>query len=231
MAFPRYALYFMPEPDDPLWHFGSSAIGYDAVTGEPAPFFDHPLYRDESVWAVTADPRRYGFHATLKAPFGLAEDCDEAALLNAVEAFAATRSAVPLSGLAVRTLGSFVALIPRELDTDLQRLAADCVEFFDGFRAPLSPQDRERRQKSPLNPRQVEYLDRWGYPYVFEEFRFHMTLTGQLADEARRGRFAEILSGLYAPIDLPIAIDGVAVFKQESRDRSFRVLRRFPLQG
>ena len=34
--------------------------------------------------------------------------------------------------------------------------------------------------KSGLTDRQEALLTQWGYPYVMEEFRFHITLTGAL---------------------------------------------------
>ena len=59
------------------------------------------------------------------------------------------------------------------------------MKAFNAYRAPLSAADRERRIKAKLSPRQIELMDQWGYPYVLDEYRFHMTLTGALLDNMR----------------------------------------------
>jgi putative phosphonate metabolism protein len=227
---PRYAIYYLPEQTSPLWGFGSAAIGYDAYSGERVSFPDHPIYHSPNARAWTQEPRRYGFHGTLKAPFELSAGADELSLLALARKFAAERSTVTIPELAVRTIGSFIALVPAIDLPDLHDLAADCVRDFDGFRLPLSPEDRKRRLKAPLSPRQVEHLDTWGYPYVLDEFRFHMTLSGAL-DDGPRAPLRDALATLYADIAASLTIDGISVCKQASRDSRFVVLERFPFGG
>src|SRR5207245_1192733 len=102
---------------------------------------------------------------------------------------------IPLIRPVVDSISGFIAVIPAEPVAELQQLAADCARDFDSFRAPLGAEDRARRRPEKLTERQRDYLDRWGYPYVMEEFRFHMTLTGRL-DAERRGLVAQIASRL-----------------------------------
>ena len=92
---------------------------------------------------------------------------------------------VPVIQPVVDSISGFIAVIPAEPSAELELLAAEATKAFDPFRAPLSPEDRARRNPDKLTPRQRDYLDRWGYPYVMEEFRFHMTLTGRLPAERR----------------------------------------------
>ncbi len=226
----RYALYAAPPPDDPLWRFGSSAIGYDAALARDTAFppgapFDRPDWV-----ALTEDPRRYGFHGTLKAPFELAEGASEADLLEAAMIFAERRPAITLPSLSVALLKSFVALVPSDRSEDLRLLAADCVRDFDAFRAPMSDADRARRLASPLSKRQIAQMDRYGYPYVFEDFRFHMTLTGSLPEPAREPVRVS-LAAAYAPLAAPFRLDALALFRQDDRQGRFTVLARFPLEG
>jgi putative phosphonate metabolism protein len=227
---PRYAIYFVPEPSTPLWHFGSAALGYNAQTGQDAPFPDHPVFAHPDVRTWTEEPRRYGFHGTLKAPFELHAEAHEAALIDAARAFASRREAILLPSFEIGTLGRFLALTPAGPSPALNDLAAACVREFDRFRAPMSPMDRERRLTAPLSPRQIEYLDAWGYPYVMEEFRFHVTLSGAL-DDGPRTVLLGALTELYAKVAAPLAIDSISVCKQERRDDRFVVLRRFQLGG
>ncbi|MEM9029320.1 MAG: DUF1045 domain-containing protein [Pseudomonadota bacterium] len=222
----RYAIYFVPNPTSPLWAFGSSVLGYDSAAGLEVPFPAHPMFQTAEARALSEAPRKYGFHGTLKAPFELADAGDEAALCAAVEAFARDRRPVRVKDMSVVLLGSFVALVPKPQERDLEQLAGDCVTEFDRFRAPLSQADRERRLKSKLSPDQIANLDRWGYPYVFDAFRFHMSLTGPLPAHAR-DRVHDVMSALFEPLAGPIDIDAIAVCAQQTRDSRFVVLNRF----
>lgn len=226
----RYALYAAPAPDHPLWRFGSSVIGYDAALARetafpPGPPFDRPDWP-----ALTEDPRRYGFHGTLKAPFELAGGIAEGDLLEAAALFAERRAAFALPRLQINLLKSFIALVPADRSDPLDRLAADCVRDFEAFRAPLSEADRARRLKSPLTERQIGHLERWGYPYVFEDFRFHMTLTGSLPEDLREP-VREALAQAYAPLAGPMPVDALVVFRQPERRQRFSILARFPFDG
>jgi len=227
----RYAIYAAPDANSPLWRFGSGVIGYDAATGADLPFTETAGLSADRWSAMTEDPRRYGFHATLKAPFELAPASSEAALLRDVAVLAATLPPVTLSGLMVRSIGRFVALVPVQSSAGLQSLAAATVEHLDHHRAPLSAPDRARRLRSPLSLRQVEYLDRFGYPYVLDEFRFHMTLTGPISDDAECHRIVEALAAACARAvpSGPFSIDALTVYRQPGRDARFRVIARYPL--
>jgi putative phosphonate metabolism protein len=224
----RYAIYFAPEPKGRLWEFGSSVIGFDAEIGEDVrqPVIDGVA--PEDFVDRTADPRHYGFHATLKPPFALADGVSIDQLLAAAHEFALARTAFVVPALEVTAIGAFLALVPAASSPELHALADDCVRAFDRFRAPLEAADRERRLKSPLTERQIKYLDAWGYPYVFEEFRFHMTLTGRLHHD-ERGRIRHALADLYQEIASPTAVSDITVFQQPARDQRFSVLTRIPL--
>lgn len=222
----RYAIYYAPAASDPLWAFGSSVLGYDASSGARVDFANHPTLRAAPLEAWTAEPRKYGFHATLKPPFALAPGADEAALVAAMRTFAAAQAPFDAGPLRVSAIGAFVALKPAGPAPDLSRLADSCVEAFDRFRTPTSAAERARRLQSPLTPSQIENLDRWGYPYVFADFRFHMTLSGPLHEEDR-ALFSAAMRDLYAPYARPLVVDGIALFRQAEPSSAFTVLERF----
>lgn len=231
MGGPRYALYFMPPPETPLARFGASAIGYDAWNGQPVPYLPLARYSSPAAAAdLAGEPARYGFHATLKAPFQLREGATEADLEAMVEDFTAHRAPVPIGMLEVRALSRFLALVPNERCEALNTLAADCVTGFEPLRAPLSEGDRARRLKSPLSERQLRYLDAYGYPHVLEEFRFHMTLTGPLSPDTQEALQGE-LQALWAPLSHPVTIAGLAIAMQPTRTAQFRVHAYYPLAG
>ena len=179
--------------------------------------------------ALTADPRRYGFHATLKAPFHLAEGMSEDDLLVAFAAFAEKTAPFELPAVIVGRLGPFFALVPDQPHPPLQDFAASVVEVFEPFRAPLSETDIERRKPDSLPSGQRENLMRWGYPYVFDEFRFHMTLTGPVP-AAQAPAMANLLNERFADfIGRPLRIDGLALFIEPERGAPFLVHSRLPL--
>src|SRR5207247_9903768 len=137
---------------------------------------------------------------------------------------------VPVIQPMVGSISGFIAVIPAEPSAELELLAADATKAFDSFRAPLSPEDRARRNPAALTPRQRDYLDRWGYPYVFEEFRFHMTLTGRLPAE-RRDPVVAMLRERFAASGIgPLAIDAIALCRREDPTSRFRVIGRWQLQ-
>lgn len=227
--FPRYAIYFAAGADSVLSHFGAELLGYDVYTSDEVPFPADasrvaPDWRD-----VTADPRKYGFHGTLKAPMALAPGRTEAELVAACAAFAGKARPMPSIRPVVDSISGFIAVIPTEPVGALQQLAADCVREFDDFRAPMTAEDRTRRKPDKLTERQRDYLDRWGYPYVMEEFRFHMTLTGRL-DAERRGPILEMLRARFAALGLEtLAIDRIALFKQDDTRARFRFVGEWAL--
>jgi putative phosphonate metabolism protein len=230
-TFPRYAIYFVPAPGSHLDRFGAHLLGYDAFTGEDLPFPDGILRTVPDWRDLTKDPRSYGFHATLKAPLSLAPGKTEAELLAACETFASAPPAIPVIRPVVGSISGFVAVIPAEPPAALIRFAAECVSAFDSFRAPLTAEDRARRNPSQLTPRQCEQLDRWGYPYVMEDFRFHMTLTGRL-DAERREPILTMLRSSFSAIDLKtLAIDRIAVFRQETATSRFRIINHWKLRA
>jgi putative phosphonate metabolism protein len=227
----RYAIYHCPEADSDLYRAASDWLGYDAVSGwEIVP--DLPADIAEAEWRAATDaPRTYGFHATLKPPFRLAAGRTEGELRGALSDFARTYGAASLRSLAVAEIGGFLALLPEDDIAPLAALAGACVAEFDGFRAPPEPGEAEKRQAGGLTPRQEEYLGRWGYPYVFEEFRFHMTLTGRL-DDATRARFRTALEArLSGPAAAAQTIGSLCLFVQPSREARFEFRERFPLLG
>jgi hypothetical protein len=199
----RVALYWTPPEGQPLTEFAARWLGRDARGRWVPPL---RLGLDEATWETIINaPRRYGFHATLKAPFRLADGADLPEIERAAESLAQTLPAVPLD-LAVQNLGSFLALCPINPPEALATLAGRCVEALDRFRAPLTAAEIAKRSPG-LSPRQKDYLQRWGYPYVFDEFRLHLTLTGSLPEPARTDALVRLRPAFDAlvPKGLPLA--------------------------
>jgi putative phosphonate metabolism protein len=228
-SFPRYAIYFAAGADSALSRFGGELLGYDAYTANELPFPAEALHVAPDWRDVSSDPRKYGFHGTLKAPMALAPSKSEADLMAACATFAGKARPIPAIRPAVDSISGFIAVIPAEPVAALQELAADCVREFDSFRPALTAEDRARRKPEKLSERQRDYLDLWGYPYVMEEFRFHMTLTGRL-DSDRRRPILEMLRARFATLGLDtLTIDRIALFKQDDAKARFRIIGEWAL--
>jgi putative phosphonate metabolism protein len=230
MSAPRYAIYFVPAPETLLYQTGAALLGYDVYTGKPLPFPDGLALGHDDWRALTSEPRVYGFHATLKAPFRLAPGRSAEELVGHFATFAAAQAPVGIVP-AVRTIGSFAALIPAEPSAALDRLAADCVRAFDAFRAPLNDDERRKRLASPLSDRHKKNLERWGYPYVFDDFRFHMSLSGPIAADRQEAVLICLRGRLVAIEGRPLAVDRVALLCQPDRDTPFHLVASAPLSA
>jgi putative phosphonate metabolism protein len=218
----RYAIYYAPMPGTPLHRRGSSWLGRDAHTGEA---LAQPEI--EGLSRLTADPRRYGFHATLKPPFALREGITPEALMRACAALAVDTRGVR-ANLRADQLDGFLALVPDGDPAALQDLAARCVRELEGFRRPLSEDELARRRKAALTARQDANLLRWGYPYVLDDFRFHMTLTERL-ESGDAGRLLSAAQAHFAAeLGEPVSIDGLTLFQEPGPGAPFLALRHFP---
>ncbi len=227
----RVAIYFTPAAGTQLSAFGAGWLGRDVgctrdVSRRHVDGVD-PACQE----IITRSPRRYGFHGTLKAPFTLADDHSLDDLHQAMTNFVAGRPAVTLSGLELSDLYGFIALIPSQPVPDLNALASACVDGFERYRAPLSQADLERRRQACLTPRQDDLLVRWGYPYVMEEFHFHMTLTENLEPAVRGGVIKALLPVVEPLCRSPLQIDAISLLTQADRASPFVLVDRFPLRA
>jgi len=227
----RYAIYFAPPTDSALWAFGNDWLGCDAATGEARQRPEIDGFDAARLNAITRTAAGYGFHATLKPPFALAEGRTPEEIDAAAREFSAARGAFEAPPLELGSLDGFVALRPSAPSPALDDLAADCVSEFDSFRAPPSAEDLAKRRENGLTAVQDRLLMEWGYPYVFEEWRFHMTLSCRLSDGERRALISA-LETLAAPhCAAPPTVDAICVFTQEDRAAPFRLLARYPFGG
>lgn len=208
----RYALYYAPPADHPLTRLAANWLGRDVFSGvkltraEPLPPHWEP---------VIADPRHYGFHATLKPPMRLRPELQPWDLQSAVGAFCSKREPVTIGRLKVARIGHFFALVPEAAPADLAALADDVVRDFDRFRQPMGADEFARRNRPGLDATEVENLKAWGYPYVFERFRFHMSLTGPVPEDMRDEIGAHLTERFAAALRAPVTVDALTIFMEE----------------
>jgi putative phosphonate metabolism protein len=228
---PRYAVYHAPAPQSGFHRRLSAWLGRDADSGEALPQPALPGVTAEALRLVTAEPRHYGAHATLKPPFHLRPGLDDAAIGAAVATLAAGLAPVPLPRLQVSRIGRFLALTPSPEPAAIAQLAAACVRDLDHLRAPPAAAELTRRRSAGLTPRQEALLVRFGYPYVLEEFRFHITLTGP-ADGEFLDRLAIIAKDyFFADLQSEMLIDALALFRDSGDGTGFVTTARYSLSG
>lgn len=219
----RYAIYYAPEPGA-FATAAASWLGWDADRGAPVP--QPALGRDLA--SLTRDPRKYGFHGTIKPPFRLAEGVNRARLSDAVAALADSLSAVASAGLQLVSLDGFLAFVPQGDASALTTLAAEVVARLDHLRAPLTEAEIARRRPERLTLRQQALLDQFGYPYVMEEFRFHLTLSDRLTDTQKVALMPLVEQHFTPHLPKPFRISQLCLFG-EAEDGNFHILHRYPL--
>ena len=225
----RYAIYLAPA--EPFRSFGAQWLGRDADTGVPLPLPPGIAHRP-AAWVKA--PAHYALHATLKPPFRLAEGTNAVMLDHAVHAFAAARSPFD-APLALRALRGFLAWCLADADShggrQMHALADACVREFDRFRAAPTAAEIAKRDPAKLSTAQREKLDAWGYPYVFDTFTFHITLTGMLAaaDEAAA---LDLLASAGGKLqEQPLHVDGISVYAQAEPGADFLAARHYGFDG
>ena len=225
---PRYAIYYSPEPGSPLDAFGRAWLGGNGKTGAPA---TAPTTKVEPsrITQLTESPSRYGFHGTLKPPFELNPSATLASLLETAKVFARSLSPVEIPPLELAVIGKFIALTPTTQSAALEKLAAACVRAFEAFRMPATEDQIENYKLNKLTVHQEQMLEHWGYPYVMEEFRFHISLTDRIDDDAEREAAMATLQRLGAPVlGKSIIVRDITVFSQSAFDEPMLPTERIP---
>lgn len=228
----RCAVYFVPEVHGDWWEAGSQWLGRCAASGATYALSDIAGVNPAELQALTADPRRYGWHATLKAPFSLATGRSLAELCTAMQALAKRLPAFDLPPLRVSDLGGFLALRPHGNVAQLNATAAACVQALQPLAQPLTEAELARRRQAPLTAEQDRLLVAWGYPWVLEHFQFHISLSGPLGKyspevkaalfQAAQARFETLPGCRFAHI---------ALFTEPQAGADFELLETMDLLG
>ena len=228
----RYAIYYCPRPETPWWARGSQWLGRCAASQRAVQVPPVEGLTEQTYLQLTNDPRRYGWHATLKAPFTLATGHTEQDLRGAVHALAAGFNAFDLPVLQVRDLGHFLALVPQDASAPLDAIARACVTQLHPFAAPLSDTELARRRKSKLRPQEDAMLVQWGYPFVLDTFQFHCSLTGNLhiLSAAQSQAVVAAANDWFADLAAP-RFDSLALVAEPSPGADFVVLEHMDLSA
>lgn len=229
MSSARYAVYYVPAADSGIAKFGREWLGVDIETGER---HDQPAIEGISPArheTLTSGPRYYGFHGTLKPPFQLAANANLENLLIATRLFAKSVSPIEIPPLELANIGKFLALSPVASSFELELMAGGCVRALEGYRRHRTEQELAAYRQSKLTVHQEQMLEHWGYPYVLEEFRFHMTLTDRIDDDAERDVLMQAAKERCSDfLGQSLPVNEVVVCVQPERDTYMRVVERIP---
>ena len=226
----RIALYYAPAASSAWWRAGCEWLGRDAETGRSTETPEEPVITalGQTVAALTGSPRRYGWHGTLVAPFHTAEGVTPQQVLSVAREWAGQIALfdAPLSAV---EMGRFVALRAARPDDDesIRRVAASALYALASLRDRPSAEDAERRLASGLSERQQTLLHEWGYPYVLDEFRFHMTLSDALDSASVRAAIVSLWQTRAEALG-PLPLHGAALFVQPHPRAPFTLWQRLP---
>ena len=226
MKFNRFAIYFIPDHIE-LANLGASWLGWDIITGQNVRQIE---LNDFDIKKFTEQPKKYGFHATIKAPFIMKGSKRSTELISAFDEFAEICSPVVLEGLEVKKLGDFLAFRPVGSEEKLNSLVANVVEHFDRFRAPLTQKEIVKRRRTKLTTIQEALMKKWGYPFVMSEFQFHITLTGPLCQNDADMAYSAVRSLFGGIIKEPFKVNSLCLAGEDENGR-FHLIKRFELLG
>lgn len=225
----RMAIFYAPGSQTPLADFGAKWLGWNVershtvphpeIDGLPAPISD-----------LVATPQKYGFHGTLKAPFRLHGDQTIDGLKGAMKSFSDQRKPFAIGKMKVAKLGSFIAIIQENQSDEFANFASNIVMHFEDYRAPLTDEDIAKRRKAKLTPRQDELMLKWGYPFIFDQFKFHLTLTGKLSEQNAQTVCDRLTDHLKPILDTPVEAVDLCLYG-EREDGRFEIIERFPFLG
>ena len=222
-TFCRYAFYYMPAQNSELELFGEQWLGWSLRSGcviKSANITDRKSFIEA--------PQKYGFHGTLKPPFRLAGSTTLHQLVN--EARLLCRSIKPFKrpSLSISKLGRFLALTPVNRSSELCSLAETLVIELDHFRSIPTKDELEKRRMVGLSRIQDKLLLKWGYPYVLDEFRFHLTLSGQVNNQQADTLKRELNDALTPECLAEEVVSSVGLVG-EGDDGRFRLIERLAL--
>lgn len=221
----RYAVYYVPAPESLLYRLGSALLGRCVYEGQSLPRPDLPGLEDALLARHTGQAARYGFHGTIVAPFRTEAALEE--LYEAVDRLARGVKSFPLEKPALHAVNnSFAAIMPAAQPDELAALERHFVMGLSPCRLPLTEKDIARRGR--LTPRQAANLSQWGYHLVFDDFKFHLTVSDSLPDDSVS--FIAALGAYLEPaLTGPILFDRVGLFYQPSENEAFMCQKVFML--
>lgn len=216
----RYAIYFCPATGSPLAEFGRVWLAQ-------APHaIDVPGIPSGRMQTLLANVRRYGWHATIRAPFALDAGIAYEDLRDAVIALAQRFPTLTLP-LQLERLAGFLALRPSGDSAAIDQLAAACLHALEPLRAPLA-EEVFCKHADGFDAVELGLLEQYGYPYVLDRYRFHMSLSAP-ATEVEEQILRDELARHAATWSIARA-DALSICREAAPGADFEQIQRIPLR-
>lgn len=214
----RFAIYFTPAPDSKLAKAATNWLGRD-IYGQKQKKQQLPYgISPERFRTLTASPFHYGFHGTLKPPFRLNPKLSQRQLTDRLKKISDDTTRFNIPEISLKKLGSFLCLMPKKMCPELHSLANRVVADLDEFRMAAEEKELEKRRASGLTNNQEAMLTTWGYPFVMDEFRFHLTLTGKIEDQKEISSVTSFAQSIFhGDMCRDIPVDGLSLFTEKNK--------------
>ena len=231
----RVAIYFLPKKNSSLENFGKNLLGRDinkkkkiSLTRRQKYFINRGFTYFDELKDYFEQPAKYGFHATLKAPFRLKRNVKTKNFYDVISHIAAQHSRFKIKGLKIVYSKKFTFITSRKPNKLLRNLENDLVKHLDTFRAELNKTEIKKRIPDSLTFKQNKYLKEWGYPFVFDQFKFHMTLMNQNNNKLSNKQKLELEKLIYKISNNVIEFNEISLLG-ENKNGHFEEIKRFKL--
>lgn len=231
----RVAIYFLPKKNSSLENFGKNLLGRDinkkkkiSLTRRQKYFINRGFTYFDELKDYCEEPAKYGFHATLKAPFRLKRNVKTKNFYDVISHIAAQHSRFKIKGLKIVYSKKFTFITSRKPNKLLINLENDLVKHLDTFRAELNKTEIKKRIPDSLTFKQNKYLKEWGYPFVFDQFKFHMTLMNQNNNKLSNKQKLELEKLIYKISNNVIEFNEISLLG-ENKNGHFEEIKRFKL--
>ncbi|WP_162937919.1 DUF1045 domain-containing protein [Kiloniella sp. EL199] len=231
MIHERYAIYYAPRFDSKLGQFGNAWFGFNPVSHEDIPRPNVEGMNAQEIENITQGSGRYSFHGTLRSPFKLRKNRNLDSLDKSLKSFVTKVRPIICGPLSIRSIGRFLALVPDDPESQVPDLAEQCMRALDNFRLAPDKQELDRRRQTGLTTIQEQLLLRWGYPFVMEEFRFHLTLSDKLEGMDLIKYQAILEKHCEGLCNEPFVIDEIALFGDPGQGGKFEEISRYKLSA
>lgn len=209
----RYIISFAPKSTSMFWKLGALWFGYDASRNAYTKNTLVPGMPKEHHDAAVTTARRSGFNIILTGPFQLTAGMPEELLKTTISLYCQSLSTLQTGPLSIIETAHKLSISAQEISPQVQKLADDIVLEFNAFRLPANPLPEDSPIRAALTPGQLKNLIEWGQPYIFEELKFQIPLTGRLP-EKMSGPLKSFLEGRFIEcLKTGFEIDNLSLFR------------------
>lgn len=226
------AVYIIPSSSSGFYKFGSSVIGYDVIREESIP----PSESTAGLRQYVGEAAAYGFHATLAEALYFTTNNSIERVRSEVKFLSRQFKPFRLNGLRVEVSPHDVsALVVRaddqsgtveclhhELVSRIYGLAVSST-YLAGSTVKALPRESLRAQLM---------LDRYGSPFIFQDYMLHFTLCGACPPGGSQVETLDVLRRELSKVEeAEVMVDRIVLLTKKPGELRWKVEESFPLCG